>query len=242
VNIIFDNKQETPATEWTQDRKIPEGDKKSVMEKLMPPGMISAITRAKKDLEAQRVRVGGHNTIEGGTLPKYGYVSWVDELIWHSTPTLAKRQYYTGMVKYLFEHLEEQDNINVYEAMLLLKEQKGTWINQIVEGNKEKWGSIFSQAAWRQVLKYAQELGYINEIKKDIKGYQWVDVKWSGRSGEETDTDQRGLSTKSRVPTEVTGRGRANSIDDTLKRVKEAAKNQPRRSFLRTWVRVGKAK
>jgi hypothetical protein len=248
VNLIFNNTDETPATEWTQDRSIPEGDKKEVMERLMPQKMHDDIVKAKEQLGTEGINVGGKDAIEGGVMPPNAYLSWVDELIWHSTPSLANRPKY-AMKQYVLDNwkLINEHSQNVYEAVLMLEEDSSTYIHRVWEwwqSNMESGkGKVFSLKVWDEIKLWLQTSGKghrSQDFEKDINSFKWEEQKWSGRKGEETDTDERKLSEKSIVPTGVMRRPRSNSIAETLEKVKAAASKQPRRSFLRSWVRVGK--
>lgn len=90
VNLMFDNPDEIAATEWTQDRLPPQGIKLELLTRLAPASMLQGILNAKATLG--QVAAPGRNTIQGGKLPPYAFVSWVDELVWHSTPMLAHRE------------------------------------------------------------------------------------------------------------------------------------------------------
>lgn len=90
VNLVFDNSKEIAATEWTQDRLPPQGTKMDLLKQFTPAAMRQGILDAKATLG--KVAAPGRNTIQGGKLPPYAYVSWVDELVWHSTPMLDHRE------------------------------------------------------------------------------------------------------------------------------------------------------
>ena len=108
------------------------------MNALMPPEMVAEINQAKGAMGGDQAKLGGKETIEGGILPVLGYVSWVDELIWHSTPSLKNRPYYNDMKDYIEKHWKEADNIHVYEGAIMLVTTDGTNMKRLWELNKDK--------------------------------------------------------------------------------------------------------
>ena len=240
VNLIFNNQVDTPATEWTQDREAAKGVKAATMADLMPEEMVTSINQTKEQLGTTAFAVG-ENKIEGGTLPPLAFVSWVDELIWHSTPTLSNRMKWVSNEK-AAEKLIEVWNDAKYEgyrseAIFTMSEVAG---NVVYDERKrvEAEGGTFDMKTWNQTEKALKS----GKMQEEIKQFKWMAVntgKFSGRAGIELDTDERtGVTEASDVPTGVGGRDRANSNAATLKKVKEAAANQTKRSFIRTWVRV----
>jgi hypothetical protein len=241
VNLIFNNKEDTPGTEWTQDREIAKGIKQQTMAKIMPEEMIKTINDAKQQMNT--ALAGGKETIEGGTMKPLAFVSWVDELIWHATPTLAQRMRW-GSDK------EAADALlgNWYNAKYKPWRQEAIFTMSEVAGNLvyderqrvQKDGGVFDMKTWdkkEEALK--SETGNLDQLVDAINKFPWTAFKWTGRSGNELDTDAKtGVTEQSHVPTGVAGRNRANSNAKTLQEVTEAAAKQKKRSFIRTWVRV----
>ncbi|HWB98911.1 MAG TPA: hypothetical protein VG672_19515, partial [Bryobacteraceae bacterium] len=88
VHLIFNNLEATPATEWTQDREPPSTPRAKELRRLPQ--------KVNRDLQGARGQLGGidkpgKERFEGGLAPPNAYVSWVDELVWHSSPMLGHR-------------------------------------------------------------------------------------------------------------------------------------------------------
>jgi hypothetical protein len=107
-NLIFNNKEPMLATEWTEDlsqwgekaskktnemKKIEiEPQKHAKMKERMPKRAIKAIKEARRTVRTQYSST--NPLIRGGTVGPVAYVSAVDELGWHSTPSpLSRAQY-----------------------------------------------------------------------------------------------------------------------------------------------------
>lgn len=241
VNIIFSNTEETPATEWTQDRDLPKGVKEELSRRLMPTEMFDAINAAKLALGTDAIRIGGKDTIEGDTMPRLAYVSWVDELIWHSTPSLNNRPKW-NMAQYMKDNWKKTDDSRIYEVALMLVEKDSSRLHRTWLRYREKFGNVFSKRAWtvfQGTMMKDTGAWLLKDLFADLDAFDWGAHKFSGRTAEEVDLDFRKLTkAKSAVPTGVTGRLRANSDAAMLQKIIAASKKQPKRSFLRTWVRV----
>lgn len=228
VNLIFRNENPTPATEWTQDREIPDQVRLAELQSLLPLAVLAKIGEAKKQL--QLVEKEGKGRFEGGIAPRNAYVSWVDELVWHSSPSLKKRSKFDkGTIQSNFDH----PDLN-FEAMIVLSQKHGTLLNKVFGHSLRD----FTYAVWK---KYYDSHIFHDGIERDklwedISAMDWEQHKSSGAVGQVLDQDIKELL----VPTMVQGRPRANSIDDIQKKVKVAAAQSPTRSFIRTWVTIVK--
>lgn len=115
VNLVFDNSETIPGTEWTQDRLLPAEKRMELLQKWMPASMLDSITEAKSALKS--IGAPGRNTIQGGRLPPYAFVSWVDELVWHSTPLLDHRAKITNPKEYAQQAIERRlEKGNTYKV------------------------------------------------------------------------------------------------------------------------------
>jgi hypothetical protein len=88
VNLIFNNQKPMPGTEWALDKVDPSAERNVELKSALPKSEYDAIPASKKEMKPGDQ---GMDRWEGGLVPKQGFVSWVDELIWHSTLKLSLR-------------------------------------------------------------------------------------------------------------------------------------------------------
>lgn len=91
-NLVFRSDRRMPATEWSVDLEKMPADKRAQLEQAWPAMLVDAIEMTREHLVAPE---GAMFCIEGGVLEPDSFVSWVDELVWHSTPSLEHRPRYT---------------------------------------------------------------------------------------------------------------------------------------------------
>jgi hypothetical protein len=93
VNLIFNNKLPILATEWVVDQRKMKAAKKRKMNKYMGSDEVAdAINATRTSIVNLEYLPQGTNIIEGGVeTGEAGFVSWVDELIWHSSPYARSR-------------------------------------------------------------------------------------------------------------------------------------------------------
>lgn len=247
VNLVFDNKEETPATEWTQDREPIVGEKLRVMKETheVPDEMLEAIQQAKTGLGEDGTRAKGKERIKGGVMPKLAYLSWVDELAWHATPTLAKRKKYIAGNRYSAllrkilrkeAHAADDDDVaDILEVFAALDEREDSLLRPKNFPALHLVDDLVSLNAWIDVNIGSQRLDLLPEIDRLE---QAGTVKTTGRIGNDLDSDDDKQLVRLIKPTKVANRPRSNSKDGKLAAVKEAAARQTLRSFIRTWVRI----
>ncbi len=262
VNLIFDNTQPMPATEWTQDREPPDPSRQQTLDSKMPKKLQKEIVRAKEQLKNNSSQRPGYANIEGGTLDSNAYVSFSDELIWHSTPSPINRPLfdqekvlsdYRNCASYneAKEHYElNKTHVeNIYEAMVILSQHPGTLLNK-------EFGDMpteFTYTQWYEFYKNVvmNDQDMYSGLEKDITDFTWSDHKQSGATASALDENEDSIY----VPTMAQGRTRSNSIPaqqegvpleqpvedvEDVEDVKDMEVSAPR-SFIRTWVRVVKA-
>jgi ribosomal protein S18 acetylase RimI-like enzyme len=108
-NLIFNNKEDMLATEWTEDLStwetlskktkttkvsMIEPQKHAVMKERMPKRLIRAIKDLRQNRRARYTNPLTDPLIRGGTVGPLAYISAVDELGWHSTPSAWSREEY----------------------------------------------------------------------------------------------------------------------------------------------------
>jgi hypothetical protein len=142
VNLLFNNAMPTPATEWIEDLATPLRTKRAAMKKLMPEGMRSEIRAARKAMRSQTHRPSNVGTIRGGIAPAAAYVSWVDELVWHATPSVNSRSKVSGnmanLLLYPGYYWSDDYKLNIHRALRFLSKFPDTLIGQMDLARKHK--------------------------------------------------------------------------------------------------------
>jgi hypothetical protein len=144
VNLIFNNKQPILATEWVVDKQEMKEAKKRQMKLYMASDQVSnAIEETRASIVKKEYRPKGTSTIEGGLQTgNAGFVSWVDELIWHSSPYAQSRETHKSTLtqsnldvlqdpkKYRYVlHRNDHDYYMIRKALRTLRHIPGTSIN-----------------------------------------------------------------------------------------------------------------
>jgi hypothetical protein len=95
VNLLFDNKGPIAATEWFVDVQDPSGKRAALQQKLLPPAHLQALANLRGTLRGRRTEQVSQLEVHGGVLAgENAYVSWLDDLVWHATPTTNQRIVY----------------------------------------------------------------------------------------------------------------------------------------------------
>ncbi|GAL83622.1 hypothetical protein MYP_849 [Sporocytophaga myxococcoides] len=272
VNLIFNNPTKMPGTEWTMDQFQPDETRLDELQERLPQEEIESIFAAKANMDELPNETPGKNIWEGGVVEPNSYVSWIDELIWHSTPSVEKRvEFDKAQVKYWFMNGASDFKLSFYESMLIVSENIHGNIG--VENLKEfakNLKDLDSCLTKTKDLRETPELPLYQEILKEINCINWVGLKRSGRVGGVEIDQGKGIDTISRtVPTKIGNRPRSNSkpevkvenqkalelMKDHQKSLQLAKKEEgtstsngsqedelPKRSFIRTWVTLVKVK
>jgi hypothetical protein len=257
VNLIFDNKKPIEATEWFVDVREPSGKRAEWQKTLLPEAHLEDLAALRRQLQES-----GEYTIpkvNGGVLEGENiYVSWVDDLVWHATPSLNERIAYTA-----------DDAIEAYTLISIGLKEGGTFTGH-KDGKTfrihpvELLATIADEPNSRLAKWLATEHKRIQDLDFELARTAWFalyepnaadfsrDVKLRGEKSwrmvgdvaQSISQDARLDKPGAKAPTiEETPAGlsmvrRANSVDKRgLKEAAEANKGVPR-SFIRTWVRV----
>ena len=266
VNLMFNNQAPTPATEWIEDLATPLRTKRREMRKLMPKAMRAEIRTARKNIREDRHKPAGKKTIRGGIADEAAFVSWVDELIWHATPSVGRRTEVSGGMFDVLSAPERywiDEKTQIHRALRFLSKFPDTRIGEIdaVRKSLHQWGfgtelvdgymnSVVPEASIKinnvdNTFTYDRGPRY-NEHMSDITRYkaQLQAAPISLGIGQELAPDPYGIGTKEfNQRTRIHRRTqRQNSIGSKveLAALREARTKNERRSFLRTWVRVRK--
>jgi len=237
VSLIFNNTEPTPATEWTQDRQPPNQARTAELARNLP-SEVNAVLESARTILGQ-IDKPGKERFEGGLAPANAYVSWIDELVWHSSPSLARRNMYTKDM--VLRYLDDLDKVQfTFDAMCLLTATAGTYLNQQfpnpADFDLEKWNAWYKQY-FSPTAALADDT-YRNLLLDSIHEFPWTtQYQWGNLGGVLT----RELK-NTQFPTMVGQRPRRNSDPEVLKDVQEAAQKNPIRSFIRTWVTINRAR
>jgi hypothetical protein len=99
VNLIFANENPIEATEWFVDVEDPGGIRAAWQEKLLPKEHLDELASLRLYLKGHPADRQGRLKVEGGVVEGRNIcASWVDDLIWHATPSLNERIVYTAEI------------------------------------------------------------------------------------------------------------------------------------------------
>jgi hypothetical protein len=252
VNLIFDNQNNIEATEWFADLEQPSDKRKRWQETLLPASHVTELEFARKNL---RAKYGAKDAVSGGVAKgKNIYVSWVDDLVWHATPSSnrriafnvdsAKRAYsmLNSSVDGKFAHFDAQLNAKVLgiEVLGTMAECSTTslygWLTE--KGLKSQDVNFEVGAeAWKKLYR-GNEANFGHDATERAKTAWKITGEYSEANAK--DTRLLGSDSMKETPVGLSGRDRANSTEDARKAIEEARKANVgiARSFLRTWVRI----
>lgn len=253
VNLIFDNQKDIEATEWFADLEQPSDKRKRWQKSLLPPSHVTELKFARDSL---RKLHGAKSDVKGGVAKgKNIYVSWVDDLVWHATPSSNRRiafnadsamRAYPALNKSVdgtFDHFD-----TVFKANVLGVEVLGTmaecsttllssWLTENDDLKSQDVNLEVGRAAWKKL--YSDNDANFRHDAQERGKTTW---KITGEYSEANAEDDRlpGSVTMKETPVGLSGRDRANSTDENRKAIEEArlANVGVARSFLRTWVRI----
>ncbi|MFC0546215.1 hypothetical protein [Kutzneria chonburiensis] len=95
VNLVFDNANPIEATEWFVDVEEPGGLRAKWQERLLPAEHRKELADLREYLRLHRDEQRSLLEVQGGVLEgRHICVSWVDDLVWHATPTVNQRYEY----------------------------------------------------------------------------------------------------------------------------------------------------
>ncbi len=256
VNLLFTNERPIVGTEYTADTQPVGAAKKSSLLANMPAEQVDDIERAREGLKAHALG----QKIDIGELPRKGYVAWVDELIWHSSPYLANRTPWT--VELATKAMTDKADPNAglktetpttYEAMVLIAATPGTTLGKWVDDDGEQLTIDEAEVYWQGGYQIGNE-EYGDTVLEDIALVQWGAHKVNGAFGHEQDgadprvepspdgpQDDDGHATPFNLvtPSGMAGRPRSASVTETQQSMKALVRGDEKgRNFLRTWVRI----
>lgn len=258
VNLVFDNQTMIEATEWYVDLADPSKQRKEWQIGLLPESYLEELAHARETL---RAKLGGKELdVAGGVSDNlYTYVSWVDDLIWHSTPNGDLRVEYgvahaerawtalEASVGGAFRYEDEKLGMTILGAEILgtiaesshtrlFKWLQGKGLNSPDLGYKrccEAWQALYSDTAGKDV--FVQDAQIRGRTPWRITGTRSEANAYDKRLEESESIDE--------PPVRLSQLRRTNSREDVRKKLEEARKASAgqARAFIRTWVRILKA-
>ncbi|MEU4252252.1 hypothetical protein AB0F15_33015 [Amycolatopsis sp. NPDC026612] len=253
VNLIFDNKKPIEATEWFVDVQEPSGKRAEWQKTLLPEAHL-------KDLAAlrRRLRESGEYTtpkVNGGVLEGENiYVSWVDDLVWHATPSLNERIAYTAdaaIEAYTLISIGLKEGktftqgparIHPVELLATIADEPNSRLAQWLTTENKRIQDLdfeLARTAWFALYE-PNAVNFSRDVKlRGEKPWHMVgDVAQSISHDARLNKPDAQAPTIEETPAGLSMVRRANSLNKgQLKEVAEANKEVPR-SFIRTWVRV----
>jgi hypothetical protein len=248
ANLIFDNDDTIEGTEWFADVEEPSAAREKWQKKVLPKTYQAELVQARKDLGTTLGEADKTSNVKGGTVGKHAYVSWVDDLIWHATPTAVKRivvdmQAAKDAYKILNPLADTTDFRAGIELIATMADSPGPNLKEWLTTNKLRPQDIDAaraKKAWKDlygggVSNPDAVRRYIADVQERLKS-PW---RLTGHPSEASAQDDSLLGSKSikETPVGLSKRRRANSLPASVDLAAARARNTPR-NFLRTWVRV----
>ncbi|UJB72938.1 hypothetical protein HRE53_30585 (plasmid) [Acaryochloris sp. 'Moss Beach'] len=239
VNLIFNNPDVIVGTEWTADTQPMTKEKLETLEANMPEEQIKEIREVR---EAKTLK--GRDEILTSLLKKYGYVSWVDELMWHSSPFMTNRKKWDKdlATKVMQKKVEPEpfmkmETATSYEAMVIINENQDT----VLYNSQREAGPLDADKAdgwWNQ--GYNLNGKYKKYVLQDVEKVKWPNWKVNEAFGHAQDAGDPRVNKPKEIlsPAGLKGRKRALSDAKKQKEFAKYAEKETGRNFLRTWVRV----
>ena len=256
VNLVFDNTKPIEATEWIPDPVEPSVERSEWQKKLqLPASHLKELELSRAEL---RKEVDETTEVTGGvTSGKNSYVSWVDDLIWHSSPTSNPRiehgtasavESYKNLSSASkgkeFSYVDQRSKARIIGAEVLatMAESPDTdlakWLKSKGLGPQDVTVAV-AKTAWKELYEGEEGARRYTEDATKRGRSPW---RLTGEYSESNAYDYRlkNSTSISETPVGLSKRRRANSLDKNqgpLREAREASKGEAR-SFLRTWVRI----
>jgi hypothetical protein len=229
VNLIFDNKIPIEATEWFVDVAEPGNARAKWQAKLLPQEHLTELANLRRYLQERRATEQTQLQVQGGVLEGANIcVSWLDDLVWHATPSLNERIVYSAtLAKAHYDWANAAADI-----MHSVTTQKGGldyyddhrsfYYTYYDGGNNEKWihlvellGTIADDSSTALIAWLTKQGKRAQDIDCDVAREAWAAVYAGsdGRARFARDADLRG-----RVEWRMTGQiAVANAFEKRLK-------------------------
>jgi hypothetical protein len=266
VNLIFDNEAPIEATEWFADLAQPSKTRRDWQSTLLPKSFRDALDDSRKSLQ---VKYSSDAEVNGGFSDgPYTYVSWVDDLVWHATPTAKARiNFDAAAARTSYQQLNDEamldDNFafhsnqfgrDIFGAEILgtMAESEGTELSKWLKKQQPPLTAqdidvTTAKQAWTALYSGPKGMDTFVRDAETRKAYKdnW---RITGITSEANAFDERLYPENYSIqetPRTLSTRRRANSAgqerkDSNETRMAEVRKDNETktRSFLRTWIRI----
>lgn len=223
VNLLFDNKNPIEATEWFVDVEEPGDLRRKWQDQLLPEVHRKELTNLRAYLRSHRVDQQSLLMVEGGVLDGENIcVSWVDDLVWHATPSVNERIAYTAVLakadydaankaaSVLATWLETHAHLDYYDdfAYLTYKSTSSPIDIHLVE----LMGTIADDPTTRLVEWLAEKKKRPQDVDCDLAVNAWMALYAKDRA-----TFDQDVAKRERAPWRMTGAvSEANAADPRL--------------------------
>lgn len=191
---------------------------------------------ARQTLGATLGPTGKTDPVAGGIVGKHAFVSWVDDLIWHATPTDKARIEFTSK--------ELGGDILGFEVIATMAEASGPHLKKWLATKRMLPQDIDFESARtaRRDLYGGGSIAAIGRYVDDTKARRSAPWRLAGKYTEAVAEDTRLKGTRSilEAPVGLSKRRRFNSLpssQEALAAVRAANKDKGR-SFIRTSIRI----
>lgn len=235
-NLIFRNAAGLPAPEWSPNLQPMPNGKRTLVSRNWPPELLTQIEQERARLGALPHRDLG---IEGGTLPADGFVSWLDELVWHTTPVLENRPRYS--LSTVEKVLGDPDfDMTTYDVLVQIVQTPGSRLAARLAslgGTLQAFSSERAEQLWTALHTGPEAPALQIELLQDAHAIDWearvADTAWAMPLIRTLPDGTQAIVTQ---PSGLTGRPRRNS--DQLEALKADPGSAQTRSFMQVVVSV----
>ncbi len=256
VNLIFDNSDTIEATEWFADLAQPSNQRAKWQATLLPPEHLEELAAARLSLAPAHK----DKEVSGGvTEGEYVFVSWVDDLVWHATPSTTQRLEMTperaialyeqlGLKvtksvaekdkEFQFLHAESQTWISALSVLGSIAECETTALHKWLADQKlgpQDLTDTTGPRAWQELYS-GDRAKYEKDVRERAKT-PWRVLATSNEAIAEDKTLPGSVAIKE-TPVGLSGRRRANSTSPQAVEDVNTLNAGKTRTFIRTWVRI----
>ena len=264
VNLIFDNDAPIEATEWYFDIGEPSTQRRKWQQQLLPGDYLEQLERMRAVTRDQVTSSKVEVQVTGGVSPhKYTFVSWMDDLIWHSTPNGKQRAEYGDAaalraynsldttVDTDFSFIDDKLKARIlgWEILGTMAESSDTGLYRWLKAQSlemQDLGLEKSKEAWKAL--YRNTTGGTEGSDRFLADAQTRALRpWritqSYTEANTADPRTPGSETIRETPALLSRLRRANSFGEAQMEIRKvrAANKGKARAFVRTWVRILKS-